>query len=733
MRTVLGILATCLLAATLAWAQTPGSAPATAPGDVDVNESDPLARHMRIIRNVEDSEATRISQAQELLATGLPVATEMIVQTLAFHNESSTKVVLCKAIAATGRRHPELLDHDLVSALLPLLSSPSDAVAISAAEALSFFPDTDVILSLSTMVANRDLPLRQRQAALEALTPNTDRRLVVGELVQLLSVAEAPIPDRILAVLRQISATDFGRDVEKWADWWRIESERNQVDWLRSQARHHARRVNRLTADLEQFRADSEKSYNALSARLTEALSAVYRLTPATEREALLIEWLVESNVQHRAVAVELVAEQISEGNLPSDGLRGALRERFNDESAHVRQVAIQIIAALNDPADAATMLARLGVEQNEQVRATILRVLGKLRNSEAIGPLTAELNRADASALCVAAAADALSALTSREPLSPETAATLVEPLRARFAAKDAPREVKRAVLGAMAAIGSQQFRSVFETNLTSEDPELLLQAIQGAAALGDTEQLDRLVALFGHADARVRQRALESVGRMGTASQLAAVAARLDKTIEPTDGPRNAAWQAFNQITGRMPLSARVPAADRLSKHPALQAEFLQRVEAEMSQGSGDQNELFAVRERIAMLYDSLDRGCEALPYWRRCHQRAVEQQSADVARFLQATLADALPCGKVDMVMELLRSLPEDDGELRADAEATVMAYFDRIRDVNQPAHVEVLADKVRDLPDSAFPRLKTFLAEYYKNRTASRPASQPAHSN
>jgi HEAT repeat protein len=378
-------------------------------------------------------------------------------------------------------------------------------------------------------------------------------------------------------------------------------------------------------------------------------------------------------------------------------------------------------------------MLARLGVEQNEEVRATILRVLGKLRNTEAIGPLTAELNRADAPAVCVAAAADALSALAAREPFSTETATTLVEPLRTRFAAKDAPREVKRAVLGAMAAIGSPQFRPVFETNLTSDDPELVLQAIQGVTSLGDTEQLDRLVALFGHPDARVRQRALESAGRMGTAAQLSAVAARLDRTVEPTDGPRNAAWQAFSQIAARLPVSNQVTAADRLGKHPALQAEFLQRLEAEMSQGAVEPTELFAVREQLAALYDSLDRNCEALPYWRKCHQRAMEQQDDEVARYLLAVLTDALPCGKVDLVIELLRALPEGNVELRGDTEATVMAYFDGIGGENHPAHVEALADKLRGLPNESFPALKPYIREYYKNLAASRPATRPAHSD
>jgi hypothetical protein len=272
-----------------------------------------------------------------------------------------------------------------------------------------------------------------------------------------------------------------------------------------------------------------------------------------------------------------------------------------------------------------------------------------------------------------------------------------------------------------------------VFETNLTSDDPELLLQSIQGAAALGDTQQLDRLVALFGHADARVRQRALESVGRMGAEAQLSAVAARLDRSIEPTEGPRTAAWQAFCQIASRLPISNRVPAADRLSKQPSLQAEFLQRLEAEMSQGAGDSAELFAVRERLAGLFDSLDRSCEALPYWRKCHQRAVESKSDEVSRFLMAVLADALPCGKVDLVIELLRGLPEGDTDLRTAAQASVLAYFDRIRNKNHPAHVEVLADKLRTMPKADFPQLIAYLSDFDKSPPASQPSSQPTHSN
>ena len=67
---------------------------------------------------------------------------------------------------------------------------------------------------------------------------------------------------------------------------------------------------------------------------------------------------------------------------------------------------AIEIVGALNEPADAGALLDRLKLEQNESVRETLLRVLGKLRNAVAVGPLIDELTRLDAPDSAVARAA---------------------------------------------------------------------------------------------------------------------------------------------------------------------------------------------------------------------------------------------------------------------------------------------------------------------------------------
>ena len=727
------LAAVLLLGAPTSFGQSEQPGEPVASAEASVEQAERLDRFRRIIENVDDSDTTRTAQAEELLMTGWPAATDLVVTLLGTADEPSTKAILCQAIANVGRRHPERLDQRLVDPLAAMLGSPSEVVARRAGEALATFPGKSVIRLLSSLAADPEVALAARLAALDALAPNANRREAVAELVGLLDTQEPELVRRVVAALADVSGADYGTHAEAWKGWWQKRAALSEAQWLDEQLTRRAQQLRRLQQEHAVFKDQAEQRQSRLAARLAQALSGLYRLTPKPEKDALLEGWLLDETAECRRVAVSLVAEQISEGNLPSEALRGALRRRYGDESAEVRRLAVEVIGALNDPTDAEAILARLAAEQDARVRVTILRVLGKLRNPDAIEPLLAELAGQDVPDSCAAAAADALGMLAARGRVDEELMNRLVGPLKSRFARTgDESRVVRVGILGAMAAIGSVEFREQFESNLSADDPELLLRAIQGVATIGNGEQVDRLCNLTTHTDARVRQRAVAALGTLGTEEQLSTIIARLSPSVETVEGPRRTAWQSFKQICSRLSLGEQVAAADRLADHPQLVGEYLKEIHGRFVQTNPPPPELPAVREKLAHLYTSLGRNQEALPYWRQLHALALQAGSDRVHEFGLALLRCSLACGKTDQILGIVQSLAVTGERDRQWATSAVIAYLDRLSGAGRETEAHKLADELRGLSADSFGALRSYLDGRFPEVREPAPSSQPADS-
>lgn len=706
------LLAVLLLAAPARVIAQSAESAATAPAEDD--RAQRLARFKQFITNTEDSESTRIAQAEELLSTGWPEATDLAISLLGTGDDPSTRVVVCRAVASIGERDPKLLDYKLVDPLLSQMVFPSDEVAQAAGAALATFPNGHVAESLSDIAGNAEAPLSQRLAALSALTPNTHRREVVGRLVELLDTPQKEVTDQVVAALRRVSARDYGSDVEAWRAWWKEQSALDECEWMRRQVALKEIRLRRAEQSLAELTAQSKRRYEHLAGRLTQELGTLYRKVPDANKDALLEGWLSDPDTEYRLAAAGLVAEQISEGNLPSETLKAALRKRYHDESAAVRQQAVEIIGALNDPTEAQHLLARLPLEADPRVREAILRALGKLRNVDAIEPLLAELMRADAPPGCVAAAAESLGALASRGGVDAARLDTIIGPLKARFAqAASEPREIQIAILGAMAAIGSPAFTSEFEANLSSEDPEMLLRAIQGVAIVGNGAQLDRLSNLTAHPDARVRHRALAALGELGTADQLSTVIARLSPSVETVEGPRTAAWDALQRIGSRLPIAEQIAIADRLADQPALAARHLKALYDRMIETNQPAQELNVVREKLAGQYMALDRNVEALPYLRQLFADVGDSDPGRRERIALSLLNCSLACGNTDQADAALRALTAADAPMRRTATTMITTYLDRMLSEDREPDARELAARLASVSADAFPELKSYI--------------------
>jgi HEAT repeat protein len=677
------------------------------------NPDDRLARIRAIIENRDDSVATRITQAELLIESDDPRAAGMLADLLSNGYATQVKVIVCRAIANAGLRDPSQLAPALVEPLLALLRQGPEAVAAPAAEALGAFTDASVADALGAIASDAEAVPAARLAALGALRQNTHRRATVATLANLLDAQDSRIVAEVIAALRTVSAADHGDDPAAWRAWWNTQESLTDAEWLARNLKLRAQRLQRTQEAFRAFRESADARHAALAGRLAETLAALFRLIPQAERDATLVDWLADPSGEYRLAAAALVAEQISEGNLPADAVIAALVKRYADELPEVRKLAVEIVGALNEPKHATAMLDRLALEKNNGVRETVLRVLGKLRNPDAVDPLLAELARPDASDACVSAAADSLGVLAERGAVSADQLAAMIEPLKLSFVqARQRSRAVRIALLGAMAATGSADFKPEFEAHLAHEDSELLLRAIRGVAVVGNGAQLDRLGNLASHPDARVRQRAIAALGKLGGQDQLSTVVARMNPGVEPVDGPRQAAWEAFRAVCERMPLAEQISAADRLADLPGYRVRYLEALHTRLAKAGAATPELSRVRETLARAYAVQGRNGDAFPLWRGLFRRALETSDPRRHEIAMAFLDCAVATDKPDALGDIVNGLIDAADATREAASATIVAYLERMAVAGRDDAVAGLAAVFAQLPEGKFDRLRDY---------------------
>ncbi len=691
-RWILGcVLAVACLAPGLAPAQT------TQPADVaalSADEQERLQQSRAIIDNPADSLGTRQTQAESLLRSGWAAATRTLAELLSPSSHPSTRVAVCQAIAAVGAAEPALLQEHhtgLIEPLLRLLGDPAEDVSARAAAALAAFPNGEVTEALGTMAANPQAPPEQRSAAIDALASSVYKRPVARQIVSLLSTENGELRTRALRALRALSRKDYGEDIAAWQAWWqRQENTLSDEEWLREKERLFFQRLLEAQGELERVRADQERRYGTLAERLTVLLRQNYRLVPQRhQKDEMLARWLNDDQAEFRLTALAIVSEEIQEGVLPADSLVSAVIAVLECRVPEVRRAALGIIGAMGVSENAEAVLELLRDEQvDASARQTAFRVLGQLRNPAAIPTLIREIDVRQSPAApvgCVAEAAGALALLGARGKVDPELIAPAIPVLLERLAQTPPEQvDVRGFLLRAMAAIAVPEFGPALTEALTSEQAPLLVPAIEGLAALGDTSCLDRLVALVGHADPRVREAAARAMGDLGSEpAHIEALMRHLSPPGETNDAVLAEAWNGWRKILARKPAEERLRWADRLREMPDRQQAYLEELVGDLSTHNSAPPELAAARQRLATLLLARGDAAAALQIWQRllAGQEATDDPSAAGTRVHVLTAAAAI--SRYELVAEMLTRLaaaPQDVKDMAADE--TTKAIRDRL---------------------------------------------------
>ncbi len=612
-----------------------------------------------LITERNNTPRARRGEAERLLRSRWPEAIALLVE-LIKSPDPTTKLVVCEALRAAGCQDPTLLSAPLAEPLVGLLGDSEAAVADAAADALSCFRNGEVAARLGELAADTSATMPQRLNAVDALAPNIERRTVVEQLVRLLESPSEELRTRVFAALAPAALEDNGRDVGRWKAWWQRVSALNEQQWLEDRVGLFAQRVRSLQGELARARTDAEQRSTQLSRRLEDFAREVYRLIgDAEQRRDVLIGWLRDPQVEVRLVATAIISGEIQDGTKPVEGVREELKKRFDDESAEVRRRALQLVGALNDPADSESIIQRLAGEKEASVREVALRVLGQLPSAAAVPVLIAEIKHPEAAAACVAEAAAALGALAVKGVVDPASSSAVVEPLKARYAAAGkAEVRLREALLSAMAQLGDQAFTPEFVAGLSENDPKILAAAIPGIRAVGAAEHVPQLMTLTEHSDARVRQRALEALAALGGESvHLERLASRMNPATEPNEACRQSAWNGLQQLLKTRPLAMRIEWADRLKTPQERQTTYLEELIAELAAQNPPRAELRTLHRKLAEIYASQGRDAESLPHWLALYRLLAAADDPGAAGAFDAALHAALAARRNEAVTELV----------------------------------------------------------------------------
>lgn len=611
--------------------------------------------------------------------------TALIVELLGMPDRPEVQRALCDALADRSLPPGERLNDAFINPLLALLGAEPAELRALAAQILADFPGDNVPATLGALASQSNVSLAKRMAAVDALSPNTHRREVVEQLVNLLDVEAPEIIERIVAALALLVPRSFDKDANQWRAWWSENSKLSNEAWIVEQLQFQRDRRRSVEDELNRFRTAARALEQAMAARSDALQRELYRALGEEQREIRLTEWLSDPIPHVKGTAMSIIKERMGdEGKRPTGGVLTKLLTVLSDDSPRLRREALQIVQNLSDPAVVQAILAQLKLEKDIETRCAIFEALGTLDSPDAVAALALEIGALHKRSDCVRQAAVALGRIAATAKIAdrfPEA----VTALNTRF--QDAAADdvaLRTALLAAMVGAADPSFVRAFLDAVDSDDPGILREAIQGLSALGDTSKLPRLRTLTQHADARVRLEATSTIGLLGREeADLERLFPRLSPGTESNAAVREMAWRRFQEFFGRRPLPERIAAAQRLRHSPELEAKYLEALVNDLSEAGGAGAELEGVLSHLA---DALVRQLRYAEAAQRLQTMYDLQQSQSSSRATHTglRLLDArLRNGGNPRVADLIRALSASGADdVRAGIVQTISAYLDGI---------------------------------------------------
>ena len=347
----------------------------TSPLDEDV------AYLMAILENTAVPRELRVGAASRLSGLGSPEAADAIGEALESGSEV-TRQVIVEGIRASGRTTERVVNRVCSAAIDGLISVEDAAFIIGRSGAAAI---EDVVRRLAA-----EADPKQRAVIFELLGRIADPQ-AARSLVQLMQESGDKTADSIAidAALRRWSDTKSSRSAEGWRSWW----SRMNIDGSASQALGQL--VERIERESQRAN-DAEARADELAARLAELHSRTLAILEEGDRDVRILALLVDEEVVLRAVAIGQVERMLRNGRILPDEIRGALSLRLDDVDPTIRITAGRVLDTAGGEGFAAKLVESLADEDDPQVLAAGLELLGNRPQPEVVPFATRMLGHED-------------------------------------------------------------------------------------------------------------------------------------------------------------------------------------------------------------------------------------------------------------------------------------------------------------------------------------------------
>jgi len=653
----------------------------------------------------------RLRWAAMLLSYDTPEAREMIIELLRWNRAAEVQRAISAVVADQARKNPDRLDDSLVIPLMELLDTGDATLRKLAAAALAEFPGSNVSGELSAVASYPDAPLQTRLAAIDALAPNTHRREVVGQLVDLFDAGVPEITERVILALQPITNETLQPNPNEWRAWWHDKSRLSAESWQAEQLRLFRDRSRQYRDELDSVHRESQRGTVALTERIGQFQRELFRTVSEEQRHEKLNEWLGNDSFPIvQQTALDIIKTRINdEGYKPEGTVLTALLKLLREGTQSLRRESLGIVQNLNDAVVLTSVLDMLEVEDVSATRHAIFKALGKLDCVEAIPAFIREINKPESSPECVREAANALGMVAGKakdENVLSET----VGALKSRYEqTTEGNAPMQSALLTAMAGVANPAFTPEFREAIESDDPNVLRPAIRGMVAVKDPSRMRRLRTLMAHTDPLVRLVSIQAIGEMGRAeADLESLLTRMNPSIEPDDRVREAAYLGFSHLLSYRTTKERIDVVERLRDHPSLQVRYLESLADSLSNAKGDTTSYQSVLHRLVSIMDASGRYGESASHLRTLYELSTDgQQNQRFNMGLQLLIA-TLNSGTFTGIGTLIRELNEITSS-RLDSKRitqTIQEFVARAKPSNNKDRFRRLLSELQSIPTGGF---------------------------
>jgi hypothetical protein len=429
-----------------------------------------------ILRNAETEEALRNEAAERLLRMNDDDAWAVLRTALADNNP-----IVTRAILTAIQQHPFQFDPLLGDVLTALRSAPPDMYPrfAWALEPLGDGPVRD----LAAMAHDASLTTPQRLGAIYVLGEFHSRESAAAVMVLLDATLDPPSPPDVINAacdaMQRLSGLQLGRNATAWRQWWQINRNLTDEQWDGKLLETAGNRIAQLERRMEQMQQQQQQIMN----RLIATYRTLFPLLKIEEQVAGLPQLLRDELVDVRHFAVNRVERLMRDTvELPME-VQHALAERIDDpESAEIRTQAVMLLDRLAYPDLPARVIARLAVEEDPTVAATIIDLLGRRPSPQGLPALTAWLNHATNGG----AAADALWKLSDLPAQDAEARALIADSIRLMPDDARTPSHLRL-----LACVGTDDDRTALEPMLDGEQQPARIAVAEGLARVSFEQPL--------------------------------------------------------------------------------------------------------------------------------------------------------------------------------------------------------------------------------------------------